>query len=509
MAATPPGTSSTVQLIGLADLTGHLEPSGTGRLRSGQAVSTGGMARLAAFVRRAERAEPGTLVLSAGDNVGAGPLVSSLFGDRPTIAALNLLGLDASALGNHELDEGQDAFGRLRRRATFPYLAANLDRTRTGRPLLPAYTIRRAGPVRVGIVGAVTRQLPRFVTASQFAGLRVEREAAAINRAVAAVGRRGVDTVVVVINRAGPDPFGGSCAGGRGELFDIVRGLSPRVGVIFAANAGAPFVCRVDGRVVASGASRGRAVARMTMKVAPDGALRDVRAQIVPVTGRLGVDPAMAALVRRAVARAAPVAERVVGRLTAPADRVPAAGGQSRLGALVADAQLAATSPPAAGGARIALTNLDGLAADLPAGPVRYARLASAQPFRDRLVTMTLTGAQVGRLLEQQFDNPRAGERRILQVSDGLAYTWDPDAPAGRRVVAGSLTLGGVPIQPARGYRVTVNTYLASGGGGFTVLRAGRERRDGDKDIEALAAFIRAGSPLTPPDPAGRVRRVG
>src|SRR6185312_10272757 len=141
--------------------------------------------------------------------------------------------------------------------------------------------------------------------------------------------------------------------------------------------------------------------------------------------------------------------------------------GESVLGDIIADAQLAATRAAADGGAAIAFTNPGGIRSDIvqkPDGAVSYADVFSSQPFRNQLVTLTLTGAQIKNALEQQWLDPK--RPRILQVSKGFSYAWDNAKPYGERVLAGRMSLNGQPIDPGKAYRVTVNNYLAVGGDG-------------------------------------------
>jgi 5'-nucleotidase len=128
---------------------------------------------------------------------------------------------------------------------------------------------------------------------------------------------------------------------------------------------------------------------------------------------------------------------------------------------------------------------------------VSYADIFSSQPFRNQLVTLTLTGVQIKAMLEQQWLDPK--RPRILPVSKGFAYGWDPTKPDGERVIAESMKLNDQPIDPSASYRVTVNNYLALGGDGFTVLKHGSKPQFGIYDDEALFAYFQTNSPITPP----------
>jgi 5'-nucleotidase len=187
---------------------------------------------------------------------------------------------------------------------------------------------------------------------------------------------------------------------------------------------------------------------------------------------------------------------------------VPNNAGESRLGDIIADAQLAATAAEASGAAEIAFTNPGGVRTDIPRkedGAVSYADLFASQPFRNQLVTLTLTGTQIKDLLEQQWLDPK--RPRILQISKGFSYAWDGARPYGEHVIADRMSLNGQRIDPATSYRVTVNNYLALGGDGFTVLKEGAEARFGVYDIDALYSYFETNSPVAPVTP-NRIARL-
>jgi 5'-nucleotidase len=202
-----------------------------------------------------------------------------------------------------------------------------------------------------------------------------------------------------------------------------------------------------------------------------------------------------------------PIANRVIGSITADITRTANAAGESALGDVIADAQLAATSPAGTGNAVVAFMNPGGIRADLsylssPAGEgdgnVTYGESFAVQPFGNNLITMTVTGAQIDTLLEQQFGNPNVTSSRMLQVSDGFAYTWSASAPIGERVDPATIKIRGTVVDPAASYRITVNSFLADGGDNFFVLRQGTDRLGGVVDTQALEDYFVANSPVAP-----------
>jgi 5'-nucleotidase len=160
------------------------------------------------------------------------------------------------------------------------------------------------------------------------------------------------------------------------------------------------------------------------------------------------------------------------------------------------------------GGAVIAVTNPGGVRTDIARkedGAVTYADIFASQPFRNQLVTLTLTGKQIKDMLEQQWLDPK--RPRILQVSRGFSYAWDGTRPDGERVLAERMSLNGQPIDPAANYRVTVNNFLFLGGDGFTVLKDGQAPQFGTYDVDALYAYFRDNSPVGPA-PGNRILRM-
>jgi 5'-nucleotidase len=261
------------------------------------------------------------------------------------------------------------------------------------------------------------------------------------------------------------------------------------------------YTCEIDGRLVTSGDKYGTIVTAIDIKL--DRKTRDVvSAEAENVIARTGIyapDPEQTALIELYEKVSGPIANRVAGSVTATLSRMPNEAGESVLGDIVADAQLAATAAENTGGAVIAFTNPGGVRSDIvqkPDGAVSYADIFAAQPFRNQLVTLTLTGAQIKTMLEQQWLDPK--RPRILHASRGFAYAWDNAAGFGSRVLADKMTLNGAPIDPLKSYRITVNNYLAVGGDGFVALKDGTNTQFGIYDVDALYAWFKSNSPVSP-----------
>ena len=524
------GGTVTVQLLAINDLHGHLEPP-SGSIGRINAVEAGGVEYLATHLKNAVAAEPHSIIVGAGDLVGASPMTSSIFHDEPTIEVLNAIGLAVTAAGNHEFDEGYQELLRLQRGgchpkdgcqdgdpfdgARFEYLSANVVRKDNGASLLPAATIRTVGGVKIGFIGATTRSTPQIVPASVGRDLTFLDEAVTANAQAAELKRQGVQAIVLLIHEglrqsdggAEPDPNG--CAGPNGGLESIVSRLTDDIAVVISGHSHSFYNCRIGTHLVTGASSNGRMMTRVRMEV--DGATgRLVRASAVNeiVTRDVSKDPATSRIVSKYAALVERTAGVVVGSVTGNLLVAWNRAGESALGSVVADAQLAATRAEDRGGAVVAFMNRGGLRADImtspPAsvdrpGPVTYRELHNVQPFGNLLVTCTMTGDMIKRLLEQQFDNPRPGSAEMLQVSSGFTYQYRLAASPGARVDAESIRLDGRRIAPSDRIRVSVSDFLMGGGDAFTVFAESTDRVAVGADLEALVEYFKTRSPIASP----------
>jgi 5'-nucleotidase len=332
-----------------------------------------------------------------------------------------------------------------------------------------------------------------------------------VNALVPELKARGVEAIVVLIHEGG-FPTGGynECPGISGPIVDIVKKFDKAVDVVISGHTHQAYVCKIDGRLVTSGDKYGTLVTAVDLKL--DRATRDIvgakASNTIVRIGGTARDPEQSALLESYDRVAAPLANKPAGAVTETLSRTPNAAGESPLGDIIADAQLAATSPAASGGAAIAFTNPGGIRIDIARkedGAVTYADIFASQPFRNQLVTLTLSGKQIKDALEQQWSDPK--RPRILQVSKGFAYAWDAARPDGERILAERMSLNGTPIDPAASYRVTVNNFLSVGGDGFTVFKDGTAPQIGGYDVDALDGYFRANSPISP-EPPQRIVRV-
>jgi 5'-nucleotidase len=564
VATAPPPTTPTptvpatvaLKLIAFNDLHGNLEPPKTSITAPSSAggtvaVPAGGAAYMASAIASLRAKNPNHAVVSAGDMIGASPLVSALFLDEPTIEAVNVMKIDFNAVGNHEFDKGQTELLRMKNGgcakntalepcqvnkafpgANFGFLAANTVKA-DGTTLFPATGMKTftqdGATVKVGFIGMTLKGTPSIVTPSGVAGLTFKDEADTANALIPGLRAQGADVIVVVVHEGATTTVGyndKSCAGLSGDLLPILNRLDASVDVVVSGhthrayvcdyaktNAAKPFLLTSAGQYgtlvtdidLTFDTGTRKVTAKKADNVIVQGEAYTSGSTTVALTDqypKFDKNTEIAALVTQYQAVAAPLVQRVVGKVTGPATRTNAPSRENVMGNLIADAQLAATAPAGKGAAQIAFMNPGGVRADLvPAadGSVTYGQLFSVQPFGNSLVVKTMTGAQIRALLEQQFNSGSntVAAPRVLLPSAGFTYTYDLTAAAGSRITA--MALGGVPMADATTYRVTMNSFLATGGDNFTVFNQGTNTLGGDQDIDALEAYITANDPLTPP----------
>lgn len=568
-------TPITLSLIAINDFHGNILPPSASVLvpdaanPAGTRVSAGGAAYLSTLIKNLKQHNPKhTLVIGDGDLIGATPLASGFFHDEPTIDILNQIGLDLSTVGNHEFDKGRAELLRMQKGGCYPpsadgksgkvgidtcmtkgkftgarfqYLAANVVDQASGQTLFPSYAIRTLGGVKIGFIGVTLQDTPSVVTPAGVAGLQFKNEVETVNALVPVLKEKGVTVFVVLLHQGSTSKakmaMDKSCPGVTGESIDLADRMDPAIDVVVTGHTHQEYVCfRPDGKLMTQAGFYGRLVTkidltvdRVTRKVIAkdannkvvvnDVGVKDATGKPIPLPkgySALQADPQTSKLVQRYGALAASMTEAVVGRLSAPLDRRANSAGESTLGNLIADALLAATSDATYGGkpSQIAFINRGGLRSDLSSSlNVTYGNLFNVLPFNDNVVAMDLTGEQLLRFLEQQWESPQPPGGRIMSVSNGFSYGWDASTPertpsgSGKRVIPGSMKLNGVPIEMERSYRVTVNNFMSVGGDNYSILLKGTNRQDGEIDLIATKRFFERQGVVNPPE-LGRISRV-
>ena len=523
-----------LRILAINDFHGYLHPSPGGITIADPedrtkkiTVPAGGAEHMATLVGQLRQGRKNAIFVAAGDLIGASPFLSAMFHDEPTIEALSMMGLNISAVGNHEFDEGKDELLRMQNGgchpvdqcrgphpflgAKFRYLAASTFDKRSGNTVFPAYDIREFDGIPVAFIGLTLKGTPGLVSPVGVADLEFRDEAETVNALIPELKARGVEAIVVLIHEGGlPTGDYNECPGVSGPIVDIVKKFDRAVDVVVTGHTHRAYICEIDGRLVTSGDKYGTLVTAIDLKLDP--VTRDVVSakadNNIVRTAALAKDTAQTALIDSYDRLAAPIGNRPAGSVTETLSRTPKNTGESPLGDIIADAQLAATSAAANGGAVIAFTNPGGVRADIThkeTGAVTYADVFASQPFRNQLVTITLTGKQIKDMLEQQWLDPK--RPRILQVSNGFSYAWDGSKGDGERVLPERMSLHGQPIDPAASYRVTINNFLFAGGDGFTVLTRGTAPQVGIYDVDALNSYFLANSPIGP-TAADRIVRI-
>lgn len=569
------GPTMKIQILSFNDFHGNLEPptSSSGRLvtdhkidlATGKPVDVttdvGGVEYLATHLAKAREGHPYSLTVAAGDLIGASPLLSAAFHDEPSIEALNTLGLDVSAVGNHEFDEGYQELQRMAdggciedgptgannqnscalhqfQGADFDYLAANVKYAGTDRTILPAYSIKNIKGAKIGFIGMTLQDTPSIVTAAGVAGLEFTSEIETANALVPVLRRQGVKAIVVLIHQGGspgqqtwfgPDgtsykvnpTYDAACAKGSdlapdSPIIPIAKGLSPAIDLIISGHTHQPYVCDIKDpaghdRMVTSASSFGRLFT--DTEVTYDRRTQDIVRSSVEsanmlVTRNVPKDPAETQIITDYNQAIAPVASRVLGQITA--DVLKSAGnpaGESALGDLIADAQLDDPSVVGSYGKPVvAFMNPGGIRTDLSyaaskwgeaPGDITYEEAFTVQPFNNYLVSMDLKGSDIYALLTQQVTAPNTGTAKKT-LQVSHGFTYTMSSTG---PVAGTVKINGVAVDPNATYRIVTNNFLSDGGDNFPAFKNGTNKYFGGLDIDAFANYLEKVSPYTPLPP--------
>lgn len=485
-----------VQLLGINDFHGQLDTFNS-------KINAGGAEYLAAYLKQREATNPNTLMLHAGDAVGASSPVSALLQDEPTIRFLNKLGFDAGTIGNHEFDEGVKEMMRLIKGgshpktegkygkfegASFPYVAANVIDKNTNKPLLDPYVIKEVGGAKIGIIGIVLSDTPSIVIPSGVEGVEFTDEAEAIDKYAKELESKGIKSIVVLAHNPANSTADGQNA--TGELVEIANKIDDEVDVLFGGHNHALTNAVVDNKLLVQSFSSGTAFSDVDLVIDPN--TQDIvkkQAEIVTVDrSKIAPDPEIKAFVDKYVADVAPVLNAEIGSTPNYISKEINADGESTMGNLIADSMREQTKTD------FAFMNPGGVRADIDAGTITWKEAFTVQPFGNDLVKMDLTGAQVKSLLNEQWADPTRA--KILQIS-GLKFTYDDSRPAGDRIVSVTFP-DGKAVEMDKTYSVTVNNFMAGGGDGYTTLKNGKNAAIDVVDLDALVNYIKAKGTVDP-----------
>lgn len=467
-----------------------------------------------------------SVFLSAGDNIGATVFASSSQQDNPTIDFLSVLGLEATAVGNHEFDRGfDDLTDRVIPRAGFDHLGANVYLSGTTTPALDEYYITTANGVRIAVIGAVTADTPSLVDSSGIAGITFGDPVDAVNRVAAEIEADDLADIIIAQYHEGAvsgEGEGSSLAAevaGGGIFADIVNDTTPLVDAIFTGHTHKQYAWdgpTQDGtRPVIQSNSYGTHLGVVEFGIDAENMVIEYT-RVNQVANSEAVTPECeanatyqeaASIIAAALVVAQEVGSVEVGEITADITTAHIDGArdnrqrESTLGNLTAQVWLEAMNAEGRTGADIGIMNPGGLRAELlygDDGVVTFGDVATVHPFANTLQTIDITGAQVVTLLEQQWQ-PDGASRPFLKLglSDNVRYTFNPDAAAGSRITG--VWVDGAPIDLSATYTIASGSFLISGGDNFTILREGTRLTDsGLIDTDAFVDWFEANSPVSP-----------
>src|SRR6266702_382470 len=446
-----------------------------------------------------------TLRLDAGDEM-QGTLVSNYSFGRPAIAALNLFGIDAAAIGNHDFDWSVDTLRARMAGARYRLLAANItDSAGTARPAwAESWTLIERGGTRVAVIGVALPETPLNTASRNVRGLAFGAGAAAVRR-VLPRARAAAEYVIVVAHEgafcdgvAGAAAQPVAAAACHGEIIDLARALdSASVDLIVSGHTHSLVNTVVNGIPIVQARSSGAGIAVVDfVRVSgPGGARREVRARIeTPFADRVRPDAALVDALRLSQASVSVITDRPVVRFGAELRRT---GAEYGLGRLIADAQRNVAK------ADVALVNNGGIRADVAAGLAIYGDLYRVEPFQNRLMRLAVSG----KVLKQALEHALTGDGPDAHVA-GVVVWYDFGKPAGRRLKQARLA-NGKDVDDGRTYTLAVSDFLAAGGSGYTMLLGAPSGEVGVTDLDALIQYLAVlRQPISAPDDR-RFYRVG
>lgn len=439
-----------------------------------------GAARLKCSVDKA--AEGKTHILtSSGDNIGASPFASMLLDDKPTLDILNLMKVQVSAVGNHELDKGAEDFStRVLDNADFDYLAANAE-TLSG---AKNYVVKELDGAKVAFVGTITADMPNLVNPESIAGITWNDPVEATNDLAKKLKGSGEADVVVALVHEG---------GIKAEQF------SKDVDIAFLGHSHQTVLQQDALPLLIQAGEYGKNLANVDVEY--DKATKKVtfgNVELLDADAIRACDtpqPEIDAIVKDAVEKASVEGDKVVG--TADANFYRAGDKESQLNNFIANVTRIGVGNNSSVKPDLAVMNAGGVRAELEEGDVTYAEAFAIQPFGGENTYVELKGSDVVAALEQQWRDDKDRPMFPLGVSDNVSYTYDPTAPVGSKVT--SVTIDGAPLDPNKTYIVAGSTFILGGGDSFEAFTRGTKPVNlGYVDLNALVEFLASGEEKTP-----------
>lgn len=477
-----------LNILGVTDFHGHLSQA---KDREGK-ISEPGAAVMACYINKEREENPNTSFVSAGDNIGGSPFESSILEDKPTIEALNKMGLETSAVGNHEFDKGwEDLEGRVGvngdKLAKFPYLGANVK----GAQLAPSKVIEKGG-VKIGYVGTVTDTTSELVSPDGIKGISFTDPVAATNAEAQRLKESGEADVIVGLVHEGMDNTGFSdkvdavIAGHT----HVLRKLDGKPVLVQPANYGMDLA---DIDIVYDKAAKKVVSVTATNRTAKD------------MMDRCGSTPdkEVAKIVTAAKEASKIEGEKVVTNLKNDFYRGANGDGElggnrgteSSLNSMIADANLYGVKKLTDLEPDLGVMNAGGVREDLVSGDVTFAEAFAVQPFGNSLGVVEITGEDLKNALEQQWQP--GGKRPMLSLglSKNVQYAYNPDAEQGKRI--SYVTIDGKPLDPTKTYRVAGSSFLLTGGDGFDSFAKGKFQDAGQIDVDVFNRYLKDNSDIS------------
>lgn len=477
-----------LNILGITDFHGHFSQA---KDRKGE-ISEPGAAVMACYINKEREANPNTSFVSAGDNIGGSPFESSILEDKPTLDVLNAMGLEASAVGNHEFDKGwKDLEGRVGvkgdKQAKFPYLGANVQ----GAKLAPSKVIEKDG-VKIGYVGTVTDTTSNLVSPDGIKGISFTDPVAATNAEAKRLKDSGEADVIVGLAHEGVDNtgFSGDVDAVIAGHTHVLRKLEGKPVLVQPSNYGMDLS---DIDIVYDKAEK-----KVVSVTAANRSTKDMMDRCGDTP-----NPEVSKIVAAAKESAKTEGDKVVTTLKndfyrgadAGAETGTNRGTESSLNSMIADATLYGVNKLTDLHADIGVMNAGGVREDLASGEVTFAEAFAVQPFGNSLGVVEISGEKFKEALEQQWQPGGKRPFLALGLSENVQYAYDPDAKQGKRVTY--VTINGEPLDPSKNYRIAGSSFLLTGGDGYKAFAAGDFQDAGQMDVDVFNRYLKDNSDIS------------
>jgi 5'-nucleotidase len=517
-----------LQFLQLSDLHGAIDVSST---------SIGAAGLVAAW--NADRAiNPNTVAVSAGDNIGAAPQISSAFEEIPTIEALNLMKLDASTFGNHEHDRDIAHVQKVIGASDFQWVAANYSSLKdlvSGSKSAKPYTIVTRGGVKIAIVGANTESTAEQVFPGNLKGasgtIVIDPSAKGVNAAIAAARAEGAQVVVALVHQGWTENVDGVAVGRLSEIAQEIKGANLIYGghSHLVYSTAIPGTARTPAALVAQVRNAGVEYTRTTLCLNTNtGRVKGSAVEYVSKAeaAKLTPDATAAALVKKYKESLAPKLDVKIGTVTGlfPRGGSPAVerSGETPLGNFTTDAIRAKYKTD------FALINGGGIRDTFPAktftpldktlsrpatsttGPwdVTVGDAMTVFPFGNSISTTTITGATLWKALENGVGGAYPADGRFPQIS-GFKFTFDSSKPVGSRVVSVTKLDGTAIAKDATVYTIATVDYLVQGGDGYVGVFSPAVAKVRDLLADVFIEAVKNAKTVAVPAADGRTKKVG